>query len=126
MKEQSRAVTIIVWILQILAAGAFLSAGIPKLLGVPMMVDMFNQIGVGQWFRYVTGGIEVGSAFLLLLPGRALFGAILLACTMVGAILTHFLVLHTPPTGPVGLLILVIIIAWLRRDQIRVLSQAKA
>jgi putative oxidoreductase len=126
MKERSRAVTIIAWILQILAAAAFLSAGIPKLLGNPMMVDMFNTIGVGQWFRYVTGGIEVGSAFLLLLPGRAVFGAILLMCTMAGAILTHLLVLHTPPTGPVGLLILVAVIAWLRWDQIRVLGQANA
>jgi putative oxidoreductase len=124
MKERSRVVTIIVWILQILAAAAFLSAGVPKLLGNPMMVDMFDKIGVGQWFRYVTGGIEVGSAFLLLLPGRAVFGAILLMCTMVGAILTHLLVLHSPPTGPVGLLILVAVIAWLRWDQIRVLGQA--
>src|ERR1022692_2858159 len=102
MKERSRAVTVIAWILQILAAAAFLSAGVPKLMGNPMMVDMFDKIGVGQWFRYVTGGIEVGSAFLLLLPGRAVFGAILLICTMIGAILTHFLVLHSSPAFPVG------------------------
>ena len=114
MKERSRVVTIIAWILQILAAAAFLFAGVPKLTGDPMMVDMFDKIGVGQWFRYLTGGIEVGSAMLLLLPGRAIFGAIFLICTMVGAILTHLLVLHTPPTGPVGLLILVAVIAWLR------------
>jgi putative oxidoreductase len=126
MKERSRAVTIIAWMLQILTAAAFLSAGTPKLMGNPMMVQMFDQIGVGQWFRYVTGGIEVGSAILLLLPGRAIFGAILLICTMVGAILTHFFVLHTPPTGPVVLLILAAIIAWLRWDQIKVLGQANA
>jgi len=126
MKERSRVVTIIAWILQILAAAAFLSAGYPKLMGAKMMVDMFDAIGVGQWFRYLTGAIEVGSAILLLLPGRAIFGAILLICTMVGAILTHFLVLHTPPTGPVGLLVLVAIIAWLRWDQLRVLGQASA
>jgi putative oxidoreductase len=126
MKERSRAVTVIAWILQILAAAAFLSAGYPKLMGAKMMVDMFDAIGIGQWFRYVTGGIEVGSAILLLLPGRAVFGAILLMCTMVGAILTHLLVLHSPPTGPVGLLILVAVIAWLRWDQIRVLGQANA
>jgi putative oxidoreductase len=126
MKERSRAVTIIAWIIQILAAAAFLSAGYPKLMGAKMMVDMFDAIGVGQWFRYVTGGIEVGSAILLLLPGRAIFGAILLICTMIGAILTHLLVLHTPPTGPVVLLILVAIIAWLRWDQIKVLGQANA
>ena len=126
MKERSRVVTIIAWILQILAAAAFLSAGYPKLMGAKMMVDMFDAIGVGQWFRYLTGGIEVGSAILLLLPGRAIFGAILLICTMIGAILTHFFILHSPPTGPVVLLILVAIIAWLRWDQIKVLGQANA
>jgi uncharacterized membrane protein YphA (DoxX/SURF4 family) len=126
MKERSRAVTIISWILQIIAAAMFLLAGTPKLMGNPMMVDMFDKIGVGQWFRYVTGGIEVGSAILLLLPGRAVFGAILLICTMIGAILTHFFVLHSPPTGPVGLLILVAVVAWLRWDQIKVLGQANA
>ncbi len=55
--------------------------------------------------------IEVGSAVMLLMP----YGAALLICTMVGAIITHFTVLHTPPTGPVVLLLLSGVIAWLRR-----------
>jgi putative oxidoreductase len=79
------------------------------------MVDMFSTIGVGQWFRYVTGLIEVGSAILLFVPSLAIVGAILLICTMVGAIIAHFTVLHTPPTMPVVLLALSAIIAWLRR-----------
>jgi len=33
----------------------FLMAGGSKLAGVPAMVSLFDQVGVGQWFRYVTG-----------------------------------------------------------------------
>ena len=43
----------------LLAAAMFLAAGVPKLLGAPVMVQMFNAIGIGQWFRYLTGSIEV-------------------------------------------------------------------
>jgi putative oxidoreductase len=115
MVMRSRAVTIILWVLQIVVAGMFLIAGGSKLAGAAPMVDMFNTIGVGQWFRYVTGLIEVGSAILLFVPSLAIVGAILLICTMVGAIIAHFTVLHTPPTMPVVLLALSAIIAWLRR-----------
>jgi putative oxidoreductase len=119
MKERSRVVTVIVWVLQILAAAVFLSAGGSKLLGAAAMIQLFDAIGAGQWFRYVTGAIEVSSAILLLLPSRAVFGSILLAGTMAGAILTHLVILHSSPAGPVVLLIVVVIITWLRWDQIR-------
>jgi hypothetical protein len=49
-----------------------------KLAGQPQMVEIFQAIGLGQWFRYVTGVIEAGSA-LLLVPSLAFFGAIALA-----------------------------------------------
>ena len=48
---------------------AFLAAGIAKLAGVQMMVDEFGMLGLGQWFRYATGVIEIGSAVLLWVPG---------------------------------------------------------
>ncbi len=35
-------------------AAAFLAAGGAKLAGVPAMVEMFEKVGVGQWFRIVT------------------------------------------------------------------------
>ena len=82
------------------------------------MVATFNAIGVGQWFRYVTGVIEVISAVLLLVPGMAAFGAGLLVCTMVGAVLTHVTILHTSPAIPLVLLLAVAAIVWGRREQI--------
>jgi putative oxidoreductase len=49
------------------------------------MVQVFEAIGFGQWFRYVTGVVEVGGALLLLVPATGFFGALLLAVTMVFA-----------------------------------------
>lgn len=117
MKERGRASTVVVWILQIMAAIAFLMAGGSKLASAAAMIQLFDAIGVGQWFRYVTGGIEVLSAILLLVPSRAAFGAILLVCTMIGAILTHLFIIRTSPAAPIGLLIVVAVITWLRRGQ---------
>ncbi len=72
---------------------AFVSAGLAKLAGAEMMVQTFDAIGVGQWFRYVTGIIEVGSAILLWVPGLRGIAAALLTITMIGAVLAHALVL---------------------------------
>ena len=66
------------------------------------------------------------SALLLLIPGAVIFGALLLVCTMVGAILTHLFVLHSAPTGPVVLLVLVCAIMWLRRGEFARLSASPA
>ena len=116
----SKATNVVAWILQILAAAMFLIAGGSKLMGAQPMVDMFDAIGIGQWFRYVTGGIEVVSALLLLVSSTAPIGAALLVCTMVGAIITHLTVLHTSPAMPVVLLVVCAIVFWLRRDRIGV------
>ena len=109
---------ITLWMIQIAAAELFLMAGVSKLAGVAPMVALFNTIGVGQWFRYVTGGIEVVSAILLLVPGLAAFGAALLVCTMIGAVLTHVTIVHTNPAIPAVLLVAVAVILWGRWSQI--------
>ena len=81
------------WVLQVLTAAAFLVAGFATLSGQPMMVETFEKVGVGQWFRYLTGAIEVASAILLLIPRLTPVGAALLVCAMTGAVLAHLLVL---------------------------------
>lgn len=82
------------WVLQVVTAAAFLTAGVAKLSGQPMMVENFEKVGVGQWFRYVTGAIEIASAVFLLIPRLTPIGAALLVCTMVGAVLSQLLVIH--------------------------------
>src|SRR5208282_281724 len=93
----SKAINIALWILQVLTAAAFLMAGFAKLSGQPMMVDTFEKIGAGQWFRYVTGGIEVVSAVLLLVPRATPVGAFLLTCTMTGAVSTPLFIIYGRP-----------------------------
>jgi len=106
------------WMLQGIIAAAFLAAGAAKLAGVPFMVDLFAQIGIGQWFRVVTGVVEVVGAVALLFPGLASIGALWLGSTMVGAVATHLFVLHTSPVPAIVLGVLNALVVYLRRDEL--------
>jgi uncharacterized membrane protein YphA (DoxX/SURF4 family) len=109
---------VVLWVGQLALASAFLVAGGAKLAGAPAMVGMFNAIGVGQWFRYVTGAIEVTGAVSLLVPALAPYGAILLAVTMVCAVATHLLIVGGSALPALVLLAASVAIAWARRDRL--------
>src|SRR5580698_8046631 len=91
--NSGKARLIFLWILSSLVTLAFLGAGGAKLAGAAAMVELFDKIGVGQWFRYFTGGLEVASGIGLLIPRYAFYAATLLALVMVGAIIAHLTVL---------------------------------
>jgi putative oxidoreductase len=111
--------------LKILAGLAFAAAGLAKLAGVEMMVGTFEAIGIGQWFRYLTGVIEVVSAILLFIPGKQAYGAGLLVCTMIGAVLAHLFILGPSPFPAAVLGIVSAIILYAHRDQLPVGGMAK-
>ena len=122
--RRSRVAFIALWGVQVVLAGMFLLAGGSKLAGAAAMVALFDAIGVGQWFRYVTGLIEVVSAVALLVPSLAPFGAVALVATLVGAVATHLFIIGGSPAVPVVLLLGSLAIAWARRDQLsRALSR---
>ncbi|CAN7678690.1 DoxX family protein [Variovorax sp. LjRoot130] len=102
----------IVWGVRILLALAFGAAGLSKLAGVPQMVQVFDAIGFGQWFRYLTGAVEVVGAVLLLVPATGFFGGLLLAATMVGAAATHVVLIGGNPAPAVVLGALAAFVAW--------------
>ena len=112
-----KALNVTLWTLQVLVALAFVAAAAGKLLGSPDMIALFDAVGVGQWFRYVTGLLELLGALLLIVPRRAVLGSVLLAAVMAGAVVAHLTVLHTVPTAPLVLLTLTAMIAWGRRSQ---------
>ena len=116
VRRKYSAASIALWTAQIAAAGMFLLAGGSKLAGMPAHVQVFDAIGIGQWFRYVTGAIEVVSALLLLVPSLAFFGAVALVPTMIGAVLTHLFIVGGSPAPAIVLLVTVTVIAWARRD----------
>jgi putative oxidoreductase len=114
---QRKGANIALWVLQGLLALAFVGAASGKLLGKPEMVALFEAVGVGQWFRYVTGLMELTGALLIVVPRTKFFGAALLSMVMVGAVLTHLFILHSAPTAPAVLLVLAGVVAWARRGE---------
>jgi uncharacterized membrane protein YphA (DoxX/SURF4 family) len=120
-QRSSKGKTTAVWSLQILLAAAFIMAGFAKLSGQPKMVEIFEKIGIGQWFRYITGTIELVSAILLLVPRLVPVGTALLVGTMCGAVLTHLVKLGGSPMSPLVLGCLAATILWLRFDQLKTL-----
>ena len=106
------------WVVRGLLALVFATAGGAKLYGVPMLVEEFQHMGLGQWFRYFTGSLEVLGAVLILVPSLAAFGAVLLICIMIGATIMHLFVIGGSPAPALVLLALSAIVAYAKRDQI--------
>ncbi len=106
---------ITLWTLSVLTGLAFVAAGGSKLAGVPAMIEVFDKVGFGQWFRYFTGALEVTAGIGLLISRYAFYAAVLLAIVMVGAIIAHVTVLGSSPAAPVVLFVLAGIIAYLRK-----------
>lgn len=104
--------------LQILVGVAFIAAAGAKLSGAPQMVELFDQVGFGQWFRYVVAIVELVGGVLVMLPRRNVYGALLLTMAMVGALGTHFLLIGGAWQPAAVLLVLSAVIAWLNRRQL--------
>jgi len=115
--QPSKALNVTLWILQALAAAAFLMAGATKLAGAEAHVAMFEKIGLGQWFRYFTRGLEVICAILLLVPSTVGIGAALLTATMAGAVATHLFIIGGSPLPAIMLLLITATVAWYRRPE---------
>jgi len=111
--DKGRRITL--WILSGLVALVFIAAGGAKLAGAAAMVELFAKVGLGQWFRYFTGLLEVAAGIGLLISGYAFYAAVLLAMVMAGAFIAPATVLGSSPAAPVVLFVLTGIIAYLRK-----------
>ena len=100
------------WLPRIAIALFFLSFGSEKFSSHGPWIRIFARIGFGDWFRYLTGALQVGGALLMLVPPLVPVGAAVLACTMVGAIITNIWILHTGLTAiiPAALLAAVVFV----------------
>lgn len=119
--SRGRATSIALWVVQIALAAMFLFAGGSKLAGAPPMVALFDAIGWGQWFRYVTGAIEAIAAVALLIPSAAVFGALLLIPTMIGAVAAN-LFLGQSVAPPLVLLVVASTVTWARRKEVQAIG----
>ena len=119
--SRGRAANIALWALQALLALMFAMAGLSKVFGDPAMVEMFATIGVGQWFRYAVGTLEVAGALGVLVSRLSGLAALGLACLMVGAVITNLVVLGASPLLPLALLAVAVLVAWGRWPRNRAL-----
>jgi putative oxidoreductase len=117
---RGRARTIVLWTAQIVLAAFFVFAAAPKLLGDPTTVAMFETIGFGQWFRYLTGACELAGAVGLVIPRLSGPAAVGLTGLMACATATNlFLVPGMAPVAVVTVLLGVVflLIARARRAE---------
>ncbi len=106
-------VSVLIQMLELAMAALFLYLGGTKLLGSPAAVRLFHDYGWGQWFRYVTGVVELGGALLLIVPRLARASALM--AVMVVAMGIELFVLHRPPVAATACLAAHGIIAWKRQ-----------
>ena len=91
--------TVVVWILSVLMMLAMLAVGGGKLASVDPWPRYFAEWGYPDWFRVVTGVVQLVGAVSLLVPRIAAYGAGLLVAVMLGAVITE--VVNEVGFGPV-------------------------
>ncbi|WP_433007811.1 DoxX family protein [Kribbella sp. CA-294648] len=109
------------WILQLFLAAEFVMAGVMKLAGNALMVEMFAELGAGQWLRFLVGALEVAGAIGVLIPRLTGLAALGLALLMGGAVITTLFVLGGSPAVPLGIMVIAGLVAWFRRSSTRAL-----
>jgi putative oxidoreductase len=109
-ERRTRQDVMITWILRLAVAVVFLSIGRNKFDANSMWPRFFDRIGFGQWFRYVTGVIQICAAVLVLVPRTFLAGMALLACTMAGAAAIWSVRLGEPGNAVIPLLVFIALV----------------
>lgn len=92
----------------------FIAIGYTKFDGDPhgAWFQVFERIGLGQWFRIVTGVVQVTAGALLVWPRARTIGAALAASTMAGAVLVDIFVMSSPVAIVPLMLLFVIVFVW--------------
>jgi putative oxidoreductase len=99
--------TIAIWTLRVVLALIFLAVGSTKLTGTGNTVEYFTAIGWGQWFRYLTGFLDIAGAALICVPRWTSYGAIVIACSAGLATLISLTVLRGNATWGGTVMVLV-------------------
>ena len=105
------------WGLQVLTAVGVIGAGLATVGGAAQPVEIFEQIGAGEWFRYLTGTLEVAGGLGLLIPRLCGLAGLALAALWVGAVATHLFVIGGSPAPAAMFLVLTAVIAYARRGR---------
>lgn len=83
----------LLWILRIIPALIMLQTLFFKFSASAESVYIFTTLGVEPWGRILSGVMELIAGILLLIPGKTIYGAIIGAGVMAGAIMSHLTIL---------------------------------
>jgi len=104
------------WTLQIVAALFFLTASASKFAGAEYNIQVFDKVGLGQWFRYFTAVMELSGAILIVVPRRAALGALVLSVVMVGALYADLALIGGTGIPALVALVVTSTVLWFRRS----------
>ena len=114
VETRGRQDVLISWILRLTVAGVFLSVGAGKFDADSYWVKLFHQIGWGDWFRYLTGILQITGAVLVVVPRTFPIGIGMLACTMLGATAVWIVKFGAPANAiiPAAILVALVVIGF--------------
>jgi hypothetical protein len=126
----SRTTRTVRWTAQVVAAAILGMAAVPKLVGAPETIALFETLGAGAYGRITLGVFEALAVVLLLVPRTAAVGGLLAAGILAGAVGAHLTILGVVYNGDPSLFVLAVVglaagatVAWMRRNRIPVLNQ---
>ena len=117
-KTSGRKKAIAIKVIKVVFALAFLGAGCGKLYGPPPIITEFEVVGLGQWFRYFTGALEILGAIALLVPRASVYGALLLTVICVGAFFAQLFALHGDVIHTIVMAAVLFYLAWSERRRV--------
>ena len=103
---------VISWVLRIIAAGIFLQTLFFKFTASDESVYIFSTLGMEPYGRIGSGILELIASVLILVPRTTIYGALLGAGMMAGAILSHVAVLGIAVKDDGGLLFGLAVVAF--------------
>jgi putative oxidoreductase len=124
--RQGKVGCVVLWVAKIALASIFVATGASKILGVQQLVDGFALIGIGQWFRYFTGAIEISGALLLLWPRTSAIGALILIAVSVGAFFVQVIIMHGDVVHTLVLAAVSGLLVWAGRSALETRIYAKS
>src|SRR4051794_14208482 len=92
--------------MSILLALVFVYTSYTKSTGSAVSLRTFDEIGVGQWLRYGTAGLELAGAIGLLIPKLTGLAAACLTALLVSAVLSQVLLVSEPSIAMPAVLML--------------------
>ncbi|MCP3379949.1 MULTISPECIES: DoxX family protein [unclassified Bradyrhizobium] len=108
------------WVLRGLMGFVFIATGAMKLVATPMMIEDFNHLGLGLWFMYFTGALEVIGGVGVLVPRLSPWAALLLLVPIdIAAFVLQLMVFHHDWIHPIVFGLILFGIIYLQQSALR-------